>query len=430
MSYNHLFYIETLGCPRNDSDSEVIIKNLTQSGYYITENPQKASIIILNTCAFIQKAVSRSIQRTLELKNANPDCCFVLTGCLPQRYEYEIQQELPEVDLLIGTGDIDRITEILDDKKSIISNKKGYTGKNVYKKNHTTPAHYRYLKIGEGCNSNCTFCLIPELKGKLHSKSLDDIKEEVLSVPEETRELILVAQDTSSWGLDLYNKPSLDRLLKEISPLFPCWIRILYLNPLTVNEKLLKTINELPNIVNYLHIPIQHISTSVLDKMGRGYSSKYIYNLLEKIKNTGEFCIRTTLMIGFPSETERDFSELIDFVKKEKISRAGVFKYSPEEGTPSCNLDNIDSDTVHRRYLKLTDILQKNRKNLNEKLTGTRLTVLIDNKQEGEYYGRTIMDAPEIDQVVWVEGDELKTGKFYRVEIDSALESELFGHIA
>lgn len=424
------FYIETLGCPRNDSDSEAIINFLKCANLKQVNSPEEASHIIINGCAFIEKAVSESIDRILILSKRNPESTLLVVGCLAERYKKDLKKSLPEVDLLVGTGSIDKIEVAIRENKSILSSNKGFIGKNIYKEHHTTPHHYRYIKVQEGCNYECSFCIIPKLKGAVHSKPLGDIEEEIRNLPKEVREIILVGQDTSSWGQDIYGKPSLDYLLNEISPLFPHWIRILYLHPLTISESLLRTIASQPNLLNYLDIPLQHISSRVLNSMKRGYDKKFIEKLLSKIQNIDNFTLRTSFIVGFPEETEEDFNELYDFVRDSKFDRVGLFTYSHEEGTDAYSLKELNKEITRRRFKRLFTLIQQKMTKSNKEIVGKKIKMLIDGMEGGEYHGRTMSDAPDIDQIIWIRGNRnTKVGDLCTVKITDSLESELMGEL-
>jgi len=423
-------YIETLGCPRNDCDSEAIISILEDSKFEIVNSPEEAPFIIINGCAFIEEAVSQSIESILTLSQRNPSATLIVVGCLAERYKEKLKEALPEIDILVGTGALMRIVDAIQGNKSILSSNEGFIGKNIYKKHHTTPPHYRYIKIQEGCNYECSFCIIPTLKGSSHSKPLEAIKEEVNNLTPEVREIILVGQDTSSWGQDIYGKPSLDYLLREISSLFPHWIRVLYLHPLTVSEPLLRTISTISNVLNYLDIPLQHISNSVLKAMKRGYDKSFIKKLLNSVQRIDDFTIRTTFIVGFPTEREDDLEELRSFIKNSNLDRIGLFKYSREEGSESYYMRGHYEKTIKKRFKSLYILIQKKMIKRNRELLGRNVMVLMDGREQGEYYGRTKSDAPEIDQVEWIKGNkDIKIGEFYNVNITDSLESELMGKV-
>lgn len=425
------FYIRTLGCPRNDADSEAIINILTNSGYSLTGSVQEASLIIINTCAFIKDAISESIDNILQLSTINRRARILVSGCLPQRYKRKLKELIPEIDLMTGTGSIKNIMDALKSEKSYIDSNIGFIGRNIFQKCYTTPNHYRYLKIQEGCDYNCSYCVIPDLKGKSHSKELELIKKEVSEIPEDVRELILIGQNTSSWEHDSHGKYSLDLLIKEIAPVFPHWIRILYLHPLSINKDLLDTINIHQNVINYLDIPLQHVSTSVLKSMNRGYDRCFIEELMKMIENSGDFNLRTTFIVGYPDESQSDFEDLCEFVDNSNISRMGIFKYSREEGTKAYRMKQLEENTINNRYNILHSIILKRFISINEELIGNTIDVLIDGEESGEFYGRTRMDAPDIDGIVWVNSKNgiIHPGNFYRVKITDSYNTELFGEL-
>jgi len=425
------FYLETLGCPRNETDSEAIINILTSSGFKFVKSPEKADIIIVNGCAFISDAVEESIDSILALRNKNKKAMLVVVGCLAQRYKQDLLENIHEVDLLIGTGAIERIPELIAAGKTEISSNYGFLGKNLYDKPYVTPKHYRYIKIQEGCNYKCTFCVIPYLKGISHSKELQSIKEEISNLPESVKEIILIGQNTTSWGKDLPLDGCLSDLIKEIAPLFPGWIRFLYFHPLAVSENLLKTMKSIPNVINYLDIPLQHVSNSVLSGMNRGYGRKEIENLLEIIGSLGDFTLRTTFIVGFPSETEKDFEELCSFVENNDIDHIGVFDYSHEEGSVSFSMPNLSDELIMHRIEVISSIIEEKMKERNEKFIGDTKEVLIDGIEEGEYCGRTKTSAPDIDPVVWIlpGAKDPEVGKIYRTLITDVLGTDIGGEI-
>jgi ribosomal protein S12 methylthiotransferase len=425
------FYLETLGCPRNETDSEAIVNILIASGLKFIRFPEKADIIIVNGCAFISDAVSESIDSILSLRNKNKRAVLVVVGCLAQRYGQDLLKTMHEVDLLVGTGSIENIPEIIADGKSEVSSNYGFLGKNLYHKPHVTPPHYRYIKIQEGCDFRCSFCIIPHLKGRSHSKELPDIKEEISNLPESVKEIIFIGQNTTSWGKDFSRDASLSDVIKEIAPIFAGWIRFLYFHPLSVSENLLKTIHNFPNVINYLDIPLQHVSDSVLSDMNRGYGREEIENMLEMIKSIGKFTLRSTFIVGFPSETEKDFEELCSFVEESDIDHIGVFGYSHEEGSVSFSMSNLSDDLIMRRTEVISSLIEEKVRKRNEKVIGETMEVLIDGIEEGEYYGRTKTSAPEIDPVVWLLPAKRtpEVGKIYRTLIADVLGSDVDGEI-
>jgi ribosomal protein S12 methylthiotransferase len=425
------FYLETLGCPRNEADSEAIIRILEASNFEYSKSPEKSDIIIVNGCAFLKEAVSESIDTILNLKNKNKDALFVIVGCLAQRYGPSLRKAMNEVDLLVGTGSIERIPEIIASGKSEVNSNYGFLGRNLYKKPHINPPHYRYIKIQEGCDFKCSFCVIPKLKGKSHSKELNAIKEEITDLPEEIKEIIIIGQNTTSWGKDLRGNLSFSDVIKEMAPIFPGWIRLLYLHPLSVTAGLLQTIQSLPNVINYLDIPFQHISDTILSDMKRGYGRRKIEDLMEMIDKTGSFTLRTTFIVGFPTETEKNFRELCAFIESNDIDHVGVFEYSHEEGTESYSMPSLEDKLIARRSEILTSIIEEKAEKRNKKFTGKAMDVLIDGIEAGEYYGRPKFSSPDIDPLVWISSEtrNIKIGEIHRVLITDSLGADIAGEI-
>ncbi len=425
------FYLETLGCPRNEADSEAVVSILESSGFKLLKSPETVDIIIVNGCAFIEDAVSESIDTILTLRKKNKKAILVVVGCLAQRYGRDLEKSMNEVDLLVGTGSIERIPEIIKSGKSEIDSNFGYLGKNLYNEPHITPPHYRYIKIQEGCNFKCSFCVIPQLKGASHSKELTVIKEEIVNLPEEVKEIIIIGQNTTSWGEDLRGNSPLSDVIKEIAVNFSGWIRFLYFHPLSVSEDLLKIVQNFPNVMNYLDIPFQHVSNSVLSDMNRGYSKKKIEKLLKTIASIGDFTLRSTFIVGFPSETEKDFEELCSFVEEDNIDHIGVFGYSHEEGSASFSMPKLSDEVITRRMEIISLIIEDKMKKRNEKFIGKTTEVLIDGIENGEYYGRTKSSAPDIDPVVWIAPSEkkLKVGNIYRTLMTDVVGADMVGEI-
>jgi len=425
------FYLETLGCPRNETDSEAIINILTASGFKFISSPEKADIIIVNGCAFLSDAVSESIDSILTLRNKNKKAILIVVGCFAQRYGQDLLKTMNEVNLLVGTGSYPKIPEIIATGKSEVNSNYGFLGKNLYNKPHVTPLHYRYIKIQEGCDFRCSFCIIPALKGESHSKELPDIKEEIYNLPENVREIIFIGQNTTSWGKDLRDNTSVSDVIKEIAPIFPGWIRFLYFHPLSVCEDLLKTMQNFPNVINYLDIPLQHVSDSILSDMNRGYGRDEIENLLEMISSIGNFTLRSTFIVGFPTETEKDFEELCSFVENNDIDHIGVFDYSHEEGSASFSMSNLSDELIMHRIEVISSIIEEKMKERTEKFIGDTKEVLIDGIEEGEYYGRTKTSAPDIDPVVWIlpGAKDPEVGKIYRTLITDVLGTDIAGEM-
>lgn len=425
------FYLETLGCPRNEADSEAIVSILTTSGLKLVKSPEKADIIIINGCAFISDAVSESIDSILSLRNRNKRATLIVVGCFAQRYGQNLLESMNEVDLLVGTGSFSKIPEIIATGKSETCNNYGFLGKNLYIKPHVTPEHFRYIKIQEGCNYKCNFCVIPELKGFSHSKELQSIKEEVFNLPESVKEVIFIGQNTTSWGKDLSKDASLSDVVKEVAPLFPGWIRFLYFHPLAVSKDLLETMQSFPSVVNYLDIPLQHVSDSILGDMNRGYIRNEIESLLDLIKSTGDFTLRTTFIVGYPSETKKDFEELCSFIEKKDIDHIGIFGYSHEEGSASYSMHKLPRKVIAERVKVITSVIEEKTKKSNENFVGKITEVIIDGIEGGEYYGRTEASAPDIDPVVWIQGGgkKLGIGEMHKVLITDVVGCDIGGEI-
>jgi ribosomal protein S12 methylthiotransferase len=427
---NHIgetFYLETLGCPRNEADSEAIINILTASGFKLVEIPEKADIIIVNGCAFISDAVEESIDCVLSLRNKNRRATLIIVGCLAQRYGQDLIKILDEVDLFVGTGSIKKISEIIAKGKSEVNSNYGFLDVNLYKEPHVTPEHYRYIKIQEGCNYKCSYCIIPKLKGFSHSKELKNINEEISNLPDKVKEIILIGQNTTSWGKDLSDNGDLCDVIKGISPLFQGWIRFLYFHPLSVTRGLLKTMKDFPNVLNYLDIPLQHVSESVLKDMNRGYGRKKIENLLELIESVEDFTLRTTFIVGFPTETNKDFEDLCSFIEGKNIDHIGVFGYYHEEGSASFSLSGLPNKVVKRRLEIISSLIEEKTIKRNKKLIGKSVNVLVDGIEEGEYYGRTKTSAPDIDPVAWISTHDknLNIGEIYSCLITDTLGCDI-----
>ncbi|MEO0294283.1 MAG: 30S ribosomal protein S12 methylthiotransferase RimO [candidate division WOR-3 bacterium] len=426
------FYLETLGCPRNESDSEAIINNLINSyNFNLSETPEDSDIIVVNGCAFIKEAVLESIETILNLREKNKDALFVVVGCLAQRYGEELKKNLEEIDLIVGTGSIEKLPELIIKGKSEVTSNSGFLGRSIFLNSPSvTPSHYRYLKIQEGCDFKCSFCIIPKIKGGSRSKGISLIKEEIKSLPPIVKELIVVGQNTTSWGKDLGEGENLSKLIGEIAPLFPGWIRFLYFHPLSISDELLRIIHNFSNLINYLDIPFQHVSDSVLSYMRRGYGRKEIEELLEMIDKVGEFTVRTTFIIGFPEEKEEDFKELCDFIEKSNFDHIGIFEYSPEEGSTSYYMPCLKKKIIKERMREISKIIERKMEERSKKFIGKVVEVLIDGKESGEYFGRMKSSAPEIDPVVWIPGNfKIKVGEIYPVVIKSVLGGDFVGEL-
>lgn len=423
-------HIITLGCAKNLVDSEYLSRQLSLNGYQVTfEDTEESEIVIVNTCGFINDAKQESIETILEYAGKKEDNkleSLYVIGCLSQRYKKELEHEMPEVDGFYGVYEQ---TEFLNDIHA------RYYPEQNYQRNLSTPNHFAYLKIAEGCDRKCSFCSIPYIKGKYRSLPIEKIKEEASYLSEQgVKELNLIAQDLTRYGLDLYKKRELPRLLESLSTLdLFSWIRLLYTYPADFPEKLLHTISRHSNICNYLDIPFQHISDKMLKKMRRGMHSKQTYKLIYLIKkHIPGITLRTTLLVGHPGETDEDFRELMEFVREAQFDHLGVFIYSEEEGTHSAihYEDDVPAHIKQQRSDEIMHLQHEISYRKNTKKIGKKLTVLIDREDARHYYGRSEADAPEVDDEVIIkknQNNSLTVGKFYPVRIQEAEAYDLFG---
>lgn len=419
----------TLGCSKNLVDSEVLMKQL-EGRYDIEHDGQDPSdIVIINTCGFINDAKEESVDtilNALEMKADGKIKKVFVTGCLSQRYKKDLTNELPEVDGFFGTSDLTAILKTLD-----VDYRHELFGQRLL----TTPRHFAYLKISEGCNRNCSFCAIPLIRGEHQSIKIEDLVKEVEYLAAQgVKELLLIAQDLTWYGLDLYGKRVLPELLDEISKVEGIeWIRLHYTYPANFPVGLLKTMRENPKVCAYLDMPLQHINSRILRSMKRGLGGQKTIDLLDRIKQeVPGIAMRTTIIVGFPGETEEEFQELMDFVKKYRFDRLGVFTYSPEEGT-SANLlvDDVPEEVKEERKDRLMELQQNISLALNQEMVGKTYQVIIDRKENDYYVGRTAFDSPEVDNEVMMDASfkELVIGEFYQVNIKRADFFDLYGEV-
>lgn len=431
-------YFETLGCSKNEVDTNIMKSILDNKLYKITEDKENAEIIVVNTCGFIETAKIESIDTILELAKLkqNGSCKFlVLTGCLAQRYPEELITEMPEIDAIIGTGNIHEINNVLYNLNSNVKNVKVDNINNSYpeKVNRKIESFVQYVKISEGCNNNCTYCIIPKLRGKNRSRRIEDILSEIkYFVDNNVKEIILIAQNTSDYGIDLYHDYKLYELLDEIEKIEGDFlVRLLYLYPDHIDDMLIRSIKNNSKVSKYLDIPLQHVNNNILRSMNRHTSRQSIETLITKLrKEIPEVIIRTTLIVGFPGETEEDFNELCEFIEKNKFDKLGVFPYSREEGTASYSYSNQISEEI--KLNRLEKIMQIQKRISNELLRskiGKTYKVLVENKIEDNLYeGRSYMDSPEIDGIIFIQSkSSLKLGQFVNVHIVDNLEYDLMG---
>ena len=406
----------SLGCSKNLVDTEIAIGIFKNKKYNIVNDPKQADIIVINTCGFIESAKEEAINTILEMAEYKKNRCkyLIAMGCLVERYKKELEKSLPEVDLFIKFSDYNEFEHEIDkliEKEDYEEEKDFNRLDNYLDKVITTGSKTAYLRIAEGCSNRCTYCAIPYIRGPLVSRKFEDIIQEAQSLAKQGyEEIIVIAQDTTKYGIDLYGKTRLAELLNEISKIDGIrWIRFLYAYPETITDELIKVVKENDKICKYFDIPLQHISDSVLKRMNRKSNSKSIHELIQKIrKEIPEAILRTSLIVGFPGETKKDFEELYNFVKETKFDRLGVFMYSKEDGTPAEKLPNqIHGNTKKSRYNKIMNLQQEiSRENL-EKRIGNIYETLIENKtfDNKHWIGRTKMDIPEMDGVVYIKNN-------------------------
>jgi ribosomal protein S12 methylthiotransferase len=445
------FSIVSLGCARNLVDSEVMAGLLQQSGYEMVEEPADADVVMVNTCGFIEAAKAESIDTIIEiarLKEEGRIKKLVVAGCLAQRYPEELAKELPEVDLFIGTGEVPRITEILHDSEAK-QNQRLYIGIPSYLYDHATPrvratpSYSAFLKVSEGCDHKCAFCIIPQLRGPHRSRPIDSvIKEAALLAQAGVKEINLIAQDLTAYGRDRRDGTTLVRLLREMVQIPEIlWIRMLYAYPNFLDAELLELIADSNNICKYIDMPFQHISRRLLQKMRRGKSGSAVREAVQKLREAiPGVTLRTSLIVGFPGETEEDFGLLLDFVEETRFDRLGVFKYSEEEGTAAAAMgEKIPEEEKERRWQEIMDLQSKISLENNRALIGTIQQVMIVgiDPDTGGFQGRTQAHAPEVDGLVYVEKAPvseidvtLRPGDIINVKITDALDYDLISEIS
>ena len=433
----------SLGCDKNLVDSEVMLGLLDKKGYLIVDSEEDADIIVVNTCCFIHDAKEESIQTILEMaeyKKEGKLKALIVTGCLAQRYQQEIIDEIPEVDAVLGTTSYDHIVEaveealagnghvVLEDVDALPDVKE--------KRLVTTGGHYAYMNIAEGCDKHCTYCIIPKLRGNYRSVPMEKLLAEAKALADQgVKELILVAQETTVYGKDLYGEKSLHKLLRELCKISKIqWIRILYCYPEEIYDELIQTIKEENKVCHYLDLPIQHASDAVLKRMGRKTSKAQLVEIIEKLrKEIPDISLRTTLITGFPGETQEQHEELKDFVDEMEFDRLGVFTYSPEEDTPAATMtEQIPEEVKEDRQAELMELQQEIAFDLAEDMVGREVLVMIEGKvaDENAYVGRTYKDAPNVDGLIFINTDEeLMSGDFARVRVTGALEYDLIGEL-
>lgn len=434
----------SLGCDKNLVDSEEMLGLLTRKGFEIVDDETLAEVIIINTCCFINDAKEESVNTILEMaeyKKAGSCKALIVTGCMAQRYKNEITEEVPEVDAVLGTTsyeDIYRaIQEAVDGKQFQEFKSIDYLPESLGRRVLTTGGHFGYLKIAEGCDKHCTYCIIPKLRGKFRSVPMERLLTQAREMAEEgVKELILVAQETTVYGTDIYGKKSLHVLLKELCKISGIrWIRVLYCYPEEIYDELIQTMKEEKKICHYLDLPIQHASDRILKRMGRRTTRAELVDIVNKLRGEiPDIVLRTTLITGFPGETEEDHEELMEFVDEMEFDRLGVFTYSPEEDTPAAGMpDQIPEETKEERRDEIMELQQEISYDKGTDRIGQELLVMIEGKvaDESAYIGRTYGDAPKVDGYIFVQtGELLMTGDFAKVRVTGALEYDLIGVLA
>lgn len=431
----------SLGCDKNLADSEEMLGLLTAGGHEITDDETQADAIVINTCCFIKDAKEESVETILEMaeyKKTGSCHALIVTGCMAQRYQKEIIEEVPEVDAVLGTTSYGDIVKALEE--AVAGNHFeefrdiDYLSDTGSKRVLTTGGHFGYLKIAEGCDKHCTYCIIPKLRGKFRSVPMERLIAQAEDMAEQgVKELILVAQETTVYGKDLYGKKSLHILLKKLCEIRGIrWIRILYCYPEEIYDELIETIRDEKKICHYLDIPIQHASDRILKRMGRRTSKQELIDIVGKLrKEIPDIVLRTTLITGFPGETEEDHEELKEFVDEMEFDRLGVFTYSPEENTPAAEMaDQVPEEVKEERRDELMELQQEISYDRGQDRIGQELLVMIEGKvaDESAYIGRTYGDAPKVDGYIFVQtGELLMTGDFAKVRVTGALEYDLIG---
>lgn len=433
----------SLGCDKNLVDTEVMLGMLASRGYEMTNDEQEADIIVINTCCFIHDAKEESIQNILEMaeykKNGSAKA-LIVTGCMAERYRQEILDEIPEVDEVLGTTAYDRILDAVDaalaGQHEVMTADLNALPLPETKRLVTTGGHFAYLKTAEGCDKHCTYCIIPKIRGNFRSVPMERLLKEAQDLAEQgVKELILVAQETTLYGKDLYGEKSLPKLLRELCKISGIrWIRILYCYPEEITDELIQVMKEESKICHYLDLPIQHANDTILKRMGRRTSKQELIDIVQKLrKEIPDICLRTTLITGFPGETQEQHEEVMEFIDTLEFDRLGAFTYSPEEDTPAATFeDQIDEEVKEDRQADIMELQQEIAFNKAEDMIGREVLVMIEGKvaDENAYVGRTYRDAPNVDGLIFINTDvELISGDFAKVKVTGALDYDLIGEL-
>lgn len=433
----------SLGCDKNLVDTEVMLGMLASRGYEMTNDEQEADIIVINTCCFIHDAKEESIQNILDMaeykKNGSAKA-LIVTGCMAERYRQEILEEIPEVDEVLGTTAYDRILDAVDaalaGQHEVMTADLDALPLPETKRLVTTGGHFAYLKIAEGCDKHCTYCIIPKIRGNFRSVPMERLLKEAQDLAEQgVKELILVAQETTLYGKDLYGEKSLPKLLRELCKISGIrWIRILYCYPEEITDELIQVMKEEPKICHYLDLPIQHANDTILKRMGRRTSKQELIDIVQKLrKEIPDICLRTTLITGFPGETQEQHEEVMEFIDTLEFDRLGAFTYSPEEDTPAATFeDQIDEEVKEDRQADIMELQQEIAFDKAEDMIGREVLVMIEGKvaDENAYVGRTYRDAPNVDGLIFINTDvELISGDFAKAKVTGALDYDLIGEL-
>ena len=431
--------IISLGCAKNLVNTEQMMFLLSEAGFDVSGNIAGADAVIVNTCGFIESAKMEAIDTILELSRARDEGRIgkiIVAGCLAERYKDDVMAQLPEIDCLVGVGSFEKIVDAL--KATLRGDNKPATFGDINAPLNeigriiTTSPAWAYLKIAEGCDNRCAYCVIPDIRGRFRSRPAEKIIDEARELADRgIKELIVVAQDVTRYGLDLYGKRSLVSLLKELCDIDALrWIRLHYLYPDEIDDELVEIIANCDKILKYLDIPIQHINDGILQKMNRRYTGGEVRTLLEKLRERiPGVVIRTSIIAGLPGEGEAEFEQLCDFLTEAKIERAGIFEYSPEEGTTAALMDKPDSDTAASRAQQLVDIQSRVMDQFNENRIGSTTAVLIEGREDSQYYGRSFAESPDVDGWIRVNGNSVAIGEFVEVHITGAENGEPIGEI-
>jgi ribosomal protein S12 methylthiotransferase len=427
-----------LGCPKNLVDAEEILGRVAGTGSTICQYPEDAEVLIINTCGFIDDSKKESIDTIFKMAKLKEDACckkLIVTGCLAQRYPQELQKEIPEIDHVVGLKDFEKLTDLSgsDHKRKLTSS--AQCSDDWRNRIRLTPKHYAYLRISDGCDNRCTYCAIPGIRGSFHSRTIENILEEAQQMAcEGVKEINVISQDTTSYGVDLYGKQQLHVLLEKLSGIDGIeWIRILYTHPRHFYPELIHAIGRYDKICKYIDLPIQHINDAILKEMGRGVTHADIETLIDDLRShTPQLFLRTSVIVGFPGETDEHFAELLAFITSAKFERLGVFTYSKEEGTPAASFKKqVPKEVKEQRLKEIMIAQQKIILKKHKKLVGTTISAMIDekSKKNGQWLGRTYGDAPDVDSKVIIQENHLEIGDITNMMITGTAGYDLLGAI-